>query len=149
MDRAPRSRPPARAASGLRAGAAGGLGQPDEAAAAALREQLEPLGYTLCTIPVAAGLHFKSSVNLLGHDTLVATPAFAGRPEFHGFEVIEVAEAEAYAANILRINDHVLVAAGFPELTSKLRARGFGLIVLNMSEVEKMDGGLSCLSLRL
>ncbi|WP_052555749.1 dimethylarginine dimethylaminohydrolase family protein [Enhygromyxa salina] len=118
------------------------------AGVAALQGVLERVGYTVCAIPVAAGLHFKSSVNLVGHDTLVATAAFAGRPEFHGLEVIEVSDAEAYAANILRVNDHVLVAAGFPELAGKLRARGFGLIVLNMSEVEKMDGGLSCLSLR-
>lgn len=120
----------------------------NEAGVGALRGQLEPLGYSVCAIPVAAGLHFKSSVNLIGGNTLVASSAFVGRPEFDGFEMIEVSDAEVYAANLLRVNDHLLVAAGFPELTSRLRGRGFGLRELDMSEAEKMDGGLTCLSLR-
>lgn len=119
------------------------------AGVAALGDQLEPLGYSVCAIPVAAGLHFKSSVNLIGRETLVATSVFARRPEFDGLAVIEVSEAEAYAANVVRINDHLLVAAGFPELTNRLRARGFEVRELDMSEVENMDGGLTCLSLRL
>lgn len=120
----------------------------NEAGVEALRGQLEPLGYSVCAIPVAAGLHFKSSVNLIGGNTLVASSGFVGRPEFDGFEMIEVSDAEVYAANLLRVNDHLLVAAGFPELTSRLRDRGFGLRELDMSEAEKMDGGLTCLSLR-
>jgi dimethylargininase len=120
----------------------------NEAGVGALRGQLEPLGYSVCAIPVAAGLHFKSSVNLIGGNTLVASSGFVGRPEFDGFEMIEVSDAEVYAANLLRVNDHLLVAAGFPELTSRLRDRGFGLRELDMSEAEKMDGGLTCLSLR-
>ena len=115
----------------------------------ALGAQLGPLGYTLTAIPVAAGLHFKSSVNLIGEQTLVASPAFAGRPEFAGLEIIEVSEAEAYAANVVRINDHLLIAAGFAGLASQLRGRGCAVVELDMSEVEKMDGGLTCLSLRM
>lgn len=119
------------------------------AGVAALRGLLAPLGYSICAIPVAAGLHFKSSVNVITHDILVVSSAFAGRPEFDGFELIEVSDAEVYAANLLRINDRLLIAAGFPELTSRLRSHGFEPCALDMSEAEKMDGGLTCLSLRL
>ena len=57
-------------------------------------------------------------------------------------------ESERYAANALRINDHVLVAAGYPETRAAIESLGFPVIELDMSEFRKLDGGLSCLSLR-
>ena len=59
-----------------------------------------------------------------------------------------VSEQESYAANCVRVNERVLVAAGYPLLTAELKARGFQPLELDMSEFQKMDGGLSCLSLR-
>lgn len=114
----------------------------------ALAAALVPHGYRVIPIPVADGLHFKSSVNLIAAGVLVATPSFAARPELGGFEIVEVPEAEAAGANVLWVNDRLLVPAGYPALTAELRARGHELELLDMSEVEKMDGGLSCLSLR-
>ena len=64
------------------------------------------------------------------------------------FELIRVAPAEDYAANCVRVNGHVLMASGFPLLESTLRQLGYAVIALDMSEFQKMDGGLSCLSLR-
>jgi dimethylargininase len=81
-------------------------------------------------------LHLKSGMAYLG-------------AELAGYERICVESAEAYAANCVRINARVLVAAGYPNFSSTLRARGHSLLVLDMSEFRKMDGGLSCLSLRL
>jgi len=75
-------------------------------------------------------------------------PGFPRPPELAGYEVIETDAAETYAANCVRINDQVLVPAGHPLLAAALRARGLRLHVLDMSEFRKMDGGLSCLSLR-
>jgi dimethylargininase len=121
----------------------------NEAGVAALAELLEPHGYAITPVPLADGLHLKSSVNLVGPGLLVATPSFVARPELAGFEILATSEAEAYAANVLRVNDHLLVAAGFPDLHARLRGRGLELVELDMSEVEKMDGGLTCLSLRL
>jgi dimethylargininase len=62
--------------------------------------------------------------------------------------LIRVTEQESYAANCVRVNERVLVAAGYPLLSAELRARGFHPLELDMSEFQKMDGGLSCLSLR-
>ena len=59
-----------------------------------------------------------------------------------------VVSEESYAANCPRVNDRVLVATGYPRLTAELTARGFNPLELDMSEFRKMDGGLSCLSLR-
>jgi len=55
---------------------------------------------------------------------------------------------ESFAANCLRVNDQVILAAGFPQFESAVRALGYPVIALDMSEFRKMDGGLSCLSLR-
>lgn len=66
-----------------------------------------------------------------------------------GLERIEVAAGEEYAANCIRVNDRVLVAAGYPELVERLEGLGYRTLPLPMSEFRRMDGGLSCLSLRL
>jgi dimethylargininase len=67
---------------------------------------------------------------------------------FADYELIRVARDESYAANCIRVNERVLVAAGYPRLTGELAARGFYPLELEMTEFQKMDGGLSCLSLR-
>jgi dimethylargininase len=71
-----------------------------------------------------------------------------GRREFDGYDPVRVDLAESYAANCVMVNDYVLVAAGHPVLEGKLRALGYQTIAVEMSEFQKMDGGLSCLSLR-
>jgi dimethylargininase len=62
--------------------------------------------------------------------------------------VIQVAASEIYAANAVRVNDELLIAAGFPKLASTLETLRYPIHALDMSEFAKMDGGLSCLSLR-
>ena len=93
-------------------------------------------------------LHLKSGIASIGGNTLVVMDEFAGNDLFRGYELIRVAAHESYAANSVRVNDRVLVPAGYPLLTSELEARGFHPLLLEMSEFQKMDGGLSCLSLR-
>jgi dimethylargininase len=61
---------------------------------------------------------------------------------------VVVPEADSYAANCVRVNDRVLIAEGYPAFSQELESRGFRPLPLDMSEFRKMDGGLSCLSLR-
>jgi dimethylargininase len=91
-------------------------------------------------------LHLKSGVSYIGENTLVVIEELAGL--FPGYERIVVTREEIYAANCVRVNDRVLVPAGYPRLPGELRERGFDPLELEMSEFQKMDGGLSCLSLR-
>jgi dimethylargininase len=91
-------------------------------------------------------LHLKSGVSYVGDNTVVVIEEMAGM--FPNHERIVVAREESYAANCVRVNDRVLVAAGYPRLVGELRERGFDPLDLDMSEFQKMDGGLSCLSLR-
>jgi dimethylargininase len=109
---------------------------------------LRPYGYRWTPVPVDAGLHLKSSVNRIDDDTLIITEAFADREAFRCYSKIVVDRREAYAANTLRVNETLITPAGFPETGRKLERTGLKVIALNMSEVRKMDGGLTCLSIR-
>jgi dimethylargininase len=100
--------------------------------------------------PASSGslLHLKSGLAYLGDNRLAITRELVDRPEFGGFDLIHVDPAEEYAANCMRVNDYVLIAKGFHQFESQLQAMGYETIALEMSEFQKMDGGLSCLSLR-
>jgi 2-keto-3-deoxy-galactonokinase/N-dimethylarginine dimethylaminohydrolase len=109
-------------------------------------------GYSCSTIDIrsnAALLHLKTGIAWLGDRLCIVVRGFPRTPELQRYDIIEVDAADAYAANCVRVNDSVLVAAGFPVVSKRLRAAGFALRELEMSEFRKMDGGLSCLSLRL
>ena len=110
---------------------------------------LESYGYRWDTISVGEGLHLKSSVNFVGENTLILTPPFQNLNLFDSFDKIVLDEAEAYAANTLWVNDALIMPAGFPAAKDKLSKMGLPIIELDVSEVAKMDGGLTCLSLRL
>jgi len=93
-------------------------------------------------------LHLKSGVAFLGDDRLALIEALADRREFAGRDRIVVTQGEEYAANCVRVNDKVIIAAGFPEFQAALERQGYRVVPVEVSEFRKMDGGLSCLSLR-
>jgi len=110
---------------------------------------MESVPGAVATGSVSAGiLHLKSGVSYVGDQRLVVIDALADHPAFSKYDLVHVNDDEMYAANCVRINDHVLVAAGYPVLDEKLRELGYQTIALEMTEFQKMDGGLSCLSLR-
>ena len=105
-------------------------------------------GYQTRTVPVAEGLHFKSSVTSVGGNSLLVSEAFAERPELAGFGRIVVDIDEDYASNTLLVNGTILTPVGFPKTLRKLQGLGVPVLVLDTSEARKMDGGLTCMSLR-
>jgi dimethylargininase len=124
----------------------------NEAGARQLSGFLEREGYSASFVPatgIPGLLHLKSGIAYLGERTLVAIDAFAGFPGFQDYRIVRVTPEEAYAANCLRVNDRVLVARGYPRLRKAIEDLGYATLELQMSEFQKMDGGLSCLSLRL
>ena len=123
----------------------------NEEGARQLAAHLAREGYASSVIDVrgmSSILHLKSGVSYIGENTLVVMEEMADLELFKGYELIRVTERESYAANCVRVNERVLVTAGYPVLTTELKARGFYPLELEMSEFQKMDGGLSCLSLR-
>lgn len=113
-----------------------------------LGDILVEYGYTWTPVPLEAGLHLKSSVTAVGPDILLVGPDFAGRDEFKSYEQILVDPDEAYAANTLWLNGRILFPAGFPKTRLKLERRGLSVLELDAGEARKMDGGLTCMSLR-
>ena len=93
-------------------------------------------------------LHLKSGLACLGDNRLAVIDALADHDEFRSYELVRVIAGEEYAANCVCVNDHVLVAAGYRDFEGTLRDLGYQTIALEMTEFQKMDGGLSCLSLR-
>ncbi len=123
----------------------------NQAGARQLADFLARLGYTseLVDIRGVAGiLHLKSGIASLGEGRLALIDTLAEHPAFRKYEVIRLAPEESYAANCVRVNDYVLTAAGYPRFHQALQAAGYRPLPLEMSEYQKMDGGLSCLSLR-
>jgi len=126
-------------------------GRTNEAGAGQLAELLASYGYSSSTVDIRNVkdiLHLKSGLAYLGDNRLVVIEALANRQEFRGYELVRVNGDEEYAANCVRVNDYVLVAAGYPLFDQTLRGAGYKTIALEMTEFQKMDGGLSCLSLR-
>ena len=84
----------------------------------------------------------------LEHNRLLACGEFLEHPLLSGFEIVPVPANEAYAANSIWINGRVLVPAGFPRTRENIEALGYETVAVDVSEFRKLDGGLSCLSLR-
>ncbi|MBG6158011.1 dimethylargininase [Labrenzia sp. EL_208] len=93
-------------------------------------------------------LHFKTACSTLGDDVILATKVMAASGFFGERKVVVVPDGEEYAANVIRVNDVVLVPEGFPKTLEAIQQEGFKTVVLPTHEARKVDGGLSCLSLR-
>ena len=116
-----------------------------------LAAHLQAAGFTTSEINIRGTgglLHLKSGMSYLGNGTLLVDPLLADQPDFVDYRVLTVPEDERYAANCIRVNDFVIFAEGYPQAAAMLAAEGFDLLLLDVSEFRKMDGGLSCLSLR-
>jgi dimethylargininase len=124
-------------------------GRTDAGGAGQLHTYLERGGFNCRTVPVPSGLHLKSGVSYLGGGIVLSSSSMAGTGEFSGMEVITVADGEEYCANCIMVNGRLLFPAGFPRTRDMVASAGFEIIELDMSEFRKMDGGLSCLSLRM
>lgn len=123
----------------------------NEEGARQLANHLAREGYTSSTVDVrgmTSILHLKSGLAYIGDHTLVVMEEMIANPLFAGYKLVCVSPSDTYAANCVRVNERVLVPLGFPVVTDRLQALGFRPLSLDMSEFRKMDGGLSCLSLR-
>ena len=107
----------------------------------------EHYGYDLTAIPVTGCLHLKSAVTYLGKNTLLGNRAWFDWKRLEGFEWIDVDPSEPHAGNALTINDTVIFPASFPRTKEKIEAKGFKVLSLDISELQKAESGLTCSSL--
>jgi len=109
---------------------------------------LENYGMTGSVIALQDVLHLKTGVAYLEHNNLLACGEFLTHPDFQAFNILPIDSTESYAANCIWVNDRVLVPQGFPKALETIRKAGYDVLVIDVSEFRKLDGGLSCLSLR-
>lgn len=124
----------------------------NEEGARQLVKHLSEAGCTsaLVQLPNARGLlHLKSGLAWLGERRVAVVDALADHPALGAFERIRVDAEETEGANCVCVGDRLLIPAGCPRWAERLGSLGDELVVLDVSEFQKMDGGLSCLSLRL
>lgn len=109
---------------------------------------LKTYGLSAPTIALESVLHLKTGISYLENNNLLAFGEFLTKPELKKFHILEVSPDEAYAANSVWINGTVLVPMGFPATRNLIETAGYKTIEVDVSEFQKLDGGLSCLSLR-
>lgn len=121
----------------------------DAAGIAELRGLVARWGYNVRELLTPPGvLHFKTDCSLLDAETILATPRLAAAGGFAGYRVILTADGEEAAANAIRFNDAVIVPDGFAATADRLDKAGYKLVAVGNQECAKLDGGMSCLSLR-
>ena len=108
-------------------------------------------GYTTEQVPVRNILHLKTGGTYVEDGNLLVSGEFRSCPQYRDGrfrDVFEVPDEEAYGADCVRVNDHVIMAAGYPAVRARLDAWGYDVIEVEMSEFRKIDGSITCLSLR-
>jgi dimethylargininase len=109
---------------------------------------LEKHDMTGSTVELEKVLHLKTGVSYLENNNLIACGEFTMNREFRRYNLIEVDPTESYAANCIWVNDIVIVPEGYPLTRKKIDTAGYETLAVDLSEFRKLDGGLSCLSLR-
>jgi dimethylargininase len=122
----------------------------DEEGVRSLEPILAEEGYRVRIVHTPKGvLHFKSDCGLLDSTTVFATKILAASGCFEGYRVIEAPDGEEAAANLIRFNEHVCMRTGFPKTAALLAAEGYSVRQLGADQAARVDGGLSCMSLRI
>ena len=115
----------------------------------AIQSLSQKVGKKIISVPVIKGLHLKSAVSYLGNNVLLIDPERVENTAFKSFQWIEVEEKDSYAANCLALGNRIIMPAGFPTIREKILQHGFETVEVEMSEFEKADGGVTCLSIIL
>ncbi|WP_019528331.1 dimethylarginine dimethylaminohydrolase family protein [Dasania marina] len=105
-------------------------------------------GHSGSVVTLSEVLHLKTGLGYLENNNLLACGEFLTKPEFQQYTLLEVDPSESYAANSVWVNDTVLVPAGYPKTQQLIEDQGYKTLAVDVSEFRKVDGGLSCLSLR-
>jgi dimethylargininase len=125
----------------------GQSGRSNAEGVAQLADAIAEFGYTVQAVPIRGCLHLKSAVTLVADGTLLLQPAWIDAASFPGFRIIEVDPAEEHAANTLRIGDTVVMPSCFPRTRQRLHDAGIGTVEVDVSELQKAEGAVTCCSL--
>ena len=120
----------------------------NEDGARQLATELAPLGYSVECVRTSGCLHLKSAVTAVDSNRVLCNPAWIDPSGFErvGVHVMHVDPAEPHAANVLRIGQTIVCAASHPRTTSALRALGYSVCEVEVSELAKAEAGVTCCS---
>lgn len=120
----------------------------NEEGAKQFKKILNKYGYTVSNVKLEKFLHLKTGLAYLENNNLLTAGEFINRQGFETFNRIVIDDSENYAANCIWVNNVVLVPMGFPGTKAAIETLGYRTLEVDVSEFRKLDGGLSCLSLR-
>lgn len=112
-----------------------------------LSEMLAPYDYQVIPVGVSGCLHLSTGCSYLGHGLMLLNPVWVDAAPFQQFEILEVPETESWAANTIAVGDTVLMASAFERTCALVQERGFNVIATDISELQKAEGALTCMSL--
>ena len=112
-----------------------------------VRTLTAPFRYSVQPVSVTGCLHLKSAVTAAGENTLLMNRAWAPADVFRTFDIVDAHPSEPYAANIVRVGDGLLYPAAFPRTRDRLEGRGFRVTTIDVSELAKAEGAVTCCSL--
>jgi dimethylargininase len=125
----------------------GQSGRSNAAGISQLAAALAPHGYRVVPMPVRGCLHLKSAVTLVGPETLLVNDDWVDRSHWPGLRFIAVAPGEPHAANALAVGGAVIHPASEVRTRERLEAAGVRVVPVDVSEVQKAEGGVTCCSL--
>jgi dimethylargininase len=114
-----------------------------------LRKLVEPHGYTVASVEIERCLHLKSAATLVANDTVLVNRLHVDPRAFGDVEVVEVDASEPWAANALRVGEVVILPAAYPRTRERLEHRGISTVSVDVSEIAKAEGAVTCCSLIL
>jgi dimethylargininase len=119
----------------------------DGTAIVKVRAILEPIGYTVEPVRITGCLHLKSAATALADDRLLINPAWVRPDPFTGLDLVEIDPAEPFAANAVRAGGRLIYPAAFPRTRERLERLGFAVDPVDVSELAKAEGAVTCCSL--
>jgi dimethylargininase len=113
-----------------------------------LRDIVSSFGYATQSVRVSGCLHLSTGAAYIGRNTMLVNPAWIGVNAFNNYEAIVVSPDEPWASNVLNIDGNILMPDSFPHTRARLERRGFTVEVIDISEFQKAEAGVTCMSLR-
>ena len=112
-----------------------------------LSDILAPYEYEVRPVDVRGCLHLSTGCSYLGRGLMLLNSAWVDAAPFRQFEILEVPETEPWAANTIAVGDAVMVASAFERTCSLIAEKGFQVVATDISELQKAEGALTCMSL--
>ena len=112
-----------------------------------LQQHLQPFGYTVHGLEMGKCLHLKTAVTALDDKTVLLNPDWVDADLFSGYDIVKTHPDEPFGANVVRVGSSLLYGAGYPHTQAAIEALGHDVRVVDMSELAKAEGAVTCCSL--